>query len=780
MSLFKDLIERRVLYIAGIYLGIIFAAFEFTGIAVERYGFSDQLVDLVLAGMLAMLPTVILLAWFHGKPGKDQWGRVEKVGVPLNVVGTVALLLWLAPGQKVEAISETRTVLDESGQEFTLEVARADLVQQLAVFFLEPQGFPTENPWEAYAASLLISEAADKDPLINTYIPYRFFRRGLIWKLRRAGYDSGLGAPVSLLQELAELQYQDHFVAGSISPAGGGYSVNMELYQTRPLKKLADYEFTGSDLYRVAEQASLAIKNEMNKDHPVGRVSETSPVEDLFTDDIQALELYVRGLNARMLDNDDDQAVDWFTRAVEVDPNFAMAYQALTDVYDARGDFARALEYLKEVNRLSHRFSDVQRILDRGRGYRFRNQNDKARQVYQMWTELEPENYQAWQTLGSAYFWSGNMTGQAIEAYEKSLELMPNQDWILSQLAGLYKVEGRMDDAISVLQRQHELRPSSYQPLIALGDIETQRGNLEQAAEYFQQGAVAQTDMVTPILRLADNQASRGNLDEAFAHLDDADFVAQAPRQQSAVVGERSGLRMMMGQPRAALRLFKQRLALEAVERSSLDLTMMHMQAMALYAMAGEIEEAESVLASIGDMFRPPFDFVPSIGWMMLDIYRERYDSALEHNQRLLKGMTTTGRDDLVFITEFTEGVIMRERGDIDGALAKLKNSQVLHDVSIQQLEEEGIQFRNAIAVELARTQVLAGLPDDALQTLENMLASWPYNPDANLEAARAYLALDDIEAARGALNRAMTLWSEAEPDYRPAMQARELADQLN
>ena len=32
------------------------------------------------------MPSVIILAYFDGAPGKDQWTKIEKIGIPVNMI----------------------------------------------------------------------------------------------------------------------------------------------------------------------------------------------------------------------------------------------------------------------------------------------------------------------------------------------------------------------------------------------------------------------------------------------------------------------------------------------------------------------------------------------------------------------------------------------------------------------------------------------------------------------------------------------------------------------
>ena len=779
MRFFHTLRQRRVFQIVGIYLGVIFAAFEFTDMIVERYGLSDELVDVVLAGMLSFLPTTIMLAYFHGAPGKDRWHRVEKLGIPLNVLLTGVLILALMPGQRVEAVSEMRTALDENGREFTLEVARADLIKRVAVFFPEPDGFETETPWEAYATTLMIAESVRRDPFIGAYTLYENYSNGLIWLIKRAGYASGLGAPVSLLRDVADKYYQDYFVVGSLARQDGAFTARLDIYRTESMERIDSQSFSGPDLYAVVERAAEYVKDRLDEKRGQGMVVEHYPVDELLTDDIDALKAYILGKNARLLENDFENAIALWKEAVAMDPNFASAYQDLAGAYSEQGDYKSALANLKELNRLSHKLTDSERILLKAWSYRLRSQVDKAVKVLEMWVELEPENHLAWQSLGHNYLWTGNRVADAMAAYEKSLALMPNQDWLVRQLGDVYRVQGREEDAIATFEKYHQLRPGDYQPLVTIGDIMTERGDLVAAEDYFRKGNLAETNMVTPLVRLALNQASRGNLIEAFIMLDDADFVAQAPRQEAVVLAARVRMRTLMGQPVQALSLLKRQLEAGSKSGGRLKNMYVHMRSIYLYVLADKVAEAEAFIESMAEMFVAPFDFIPSIGLMILRLSEGDLDAAYEHNRVIEKAIEDSGRSDLSYLTDFCDGVILRERGQVAEGLARIEKAVELYNKSIQQTVEDGRNDIEQITLELARTYLAAGQPEDAVASLQVILTPWPYHPEANWILAQAYRDLDDAPAAKGALNKTLKIWGEAEPDYEMARLARAMADDI-
>ena len=59
------------------------------------------------------------------------------------------------------------------------------------------------------------------------------------------------------------------------------------------------------------------------------------------------------------------------------------------------------------------------------------------------------------------------------------------------------------------------------------------------------------------------------------------------------------------------------------------------------------------------------------------------------------------------------------------------------------------------------------------------MLTPWPHHAEGNWIAARAYHALGRDADARHALDRALSVWSDAEEGYEPAEEAQRFARSL-
>ena len=90
----KELLNRRIPQIIGSYIIAGTSLVLFIDWLVARYDFPQYYVTLALFGIISILPSVIILAYFHGTPGKDEWTRIEKIGIPTNIL-FIAVMLFI-------------------------------------------------------------------------------------------------------------------------------------------------------------------------------------------------------------------------------------------------------------------------------------------------------------------------------------------------------------------------------------------------------------------------------------------------------------------------------------------------------------------------------------------------------------------------------------------------------------------------------------------------------------------------------------------------------------
>jgi hypothetical protein len=93
-SFIKTLLERRIPQILGSYFVAGTSLILFIEYLIDKYQFPSHYATLALFALIGILPSVMILSYFHGTPGKDEWTKVEKVGIPINVLFIAGILFF--------------------------------------------------------------------------------------------------------------------------------------------------------------------------------------------------------------------------------------------------------------------------------------------------------------------------------------------------------------------------------------------------------------------------------------------------------------------------------------------------------------------------------------------------------------------------------------------------------------------------------------------------------------------------------------------------------------
>ena len=102
---------------------------------VDKYEFPVYLPTMSLIALIGILPSVLILAYFHGAPGKDEWTKIEKIGIPVNVlfIGIMVLIgnnynWWLGDVQITSKESSKRVLIAEiTSNDANMELVKHNL-----------------------------------------------------------------------------------------------------------------------------------------------------------------------------------------------------------------------------------------------------------------------------------------------------------------------------------------------------------------------------------------------------------------------------------------------------------------------------------------------------------------------------------------------------------------------------------------------------------------------------------------------------------------------------
>jgi len=177
------------------------------------------------------------------------------------------------------------------------------------------------------------------------------------------------------------------------------------------------------------------------------------PLAEVSTQSLEALKTYSKGWEVAFSAGYAD-AVPFFERAVEIDPQFAMAYASLARMYGDIGEFALSAQTGRKAYELREHASDPEKFFIAANYERQVTGNlKKARENLELWTQIYPRDPLAHALLsGFTSQGSGNYE-RAIQEAGKAIELDPDTTPAYVNLAFSNFYLDRFDAASTVLQR---------------------------------------------------------------------------------------------------------------------------------------------------------------------------------------------------------------------------------------------------------------------------------------------------------------------------------------
>jgi tetratricopeptide (TPR) repeat protein/predicted Ser/Thr protein kinase len=356
-----------------------------------------------------------------------------------------------------------------------------------------------------------------------------------ILRLMGRSPDQPLAGEVA--RELCQRAGSKAMLVGSISSLGSEYIIGLNTINCT----------TGDTL--VAQQARASEKGAVLKslDDSASRIRAklgeslasvekfATPIEEATTSSLEALKAYSMGRRA-LYEKGNAAALPFYRRAVELDPNFALAYRALSAAYDNLGQTTRASENAKKAFELRERVSERERYAIEASYYSYSTgELEKANQVYELWKESYPRDYLAIGNLGDNHMRLGQWE-KALRETQDSIRLEPNLSQTHSNLAWMQLALNQTDQARTTIRQalahnmdDYLLRLALYQVGLFSGNTQAAQQQLAWAAERPQEGdwlLSAQSDTEAYFGRLSKAREFSQHAIDSAAHFDAKETAA--------------------------------------------------------------------------------------------------------------------------------------------------------------------------------------------------------------------------------------------------------------
>ena len=217
---------------------------------------------------------------------------------------------------------------------------------------------------------------------------------------------------------------------GSISNLGGQYVIGLNAISCAGGDTLASEQGQAADKRDVLKTLGKAAKELRRKlGESLATVEKFDVPVEATTPSLEALKAYSMGAE-RSRRMGDTEAIPFFERAIELDPNFALAYSALGAAYFNLNQGDLAAENATKAYELRDRVSERERYRIATTYYHaVTGELEKAIEEYELWSKSYPQEGTPPLNLGVIYQQLGQYDKAVVET-EESLRLDANGDWI--------------------------------------------------------------------------------------------------------------------------------------------------------------------------------------------------------------------------------------------------------------------------------------------------------------------------------------------------------------
>jgi DNA-binding winged helix-turn-helix (wHTH) protein/tetratricopeptide (TPR) repeat protein len=291
--------------------------------------------------------------------------------------------------------------------------------------------------------------------------------------------DSRLTSQIAL--QLCRRTNSTAVLQGSIASIGSQYVLGLQLVNCATGESIAEEQATAERKGQVLGALASAATKARTK---LGESRDTlerfnAPIEQVTTPSLPALQAYSLG-RARIRNDDDLAAVPFLQRAIELDPNFAMAHASLGLIYMGTGNEKPGVENMQKGYELRSRVSERERLYIESHYYDVVLVDlEKTRETYELWEQIYPQDEVPHSNLGgSIYPWLGQYE-KGLGELHRELELNPTKKAANAQQVNEYLALNRFEEARSAAQQALAKYPDYDRLRLSLYDLGFLQNDLE-------------------------------------------------------------------------------------------------------------------------------------------------------------------------------------------------------------------------------------------------------------------------------------------------------------
>ena len=243
-------------------------------------------------------------------------------------------------------------------------------------------------------------------------------------------------------------------LAGSITSLGGQYVIGLQAINCQTGEVFAQGQVEAArkeDVLKALGDASTQFRQRLGESLSTIQKFD-APLEQATTSSLEALKAYSTAVNIRKQKGAAD-SIPLLNHAIELDPNFALAYGTLSQSYQLLGEDGLGREYAQKAYSLRSRVTERENFALTTFYYQFvTGEREKALQNCKLWEETYPRDV----TPHICLFFTREMLGRYGEALPEGIQCVavePGSGFCYTDLMLNYAVLNRLEDAKATYQQ---------------------------------------------------------------------------------------------------------------------------------------------------------------------------------------------------------------------------------------------------------------------------------------------------------------------------------------
>ena len=756
----KDLWNRYVIQISAAYLIAAWVIKQAVSSIVAKNFLSPHIVELTWIILISLIPTVILISYFHGKRERNKWHRAELIGLPANILLSIFLVLFLFKGKDLGAATEAITVQDEDGKNVERYMVKSEFRKKVCIYNFTNLSSDTSFNWLQYMAGPMVEYDLMQDQYITPFSAIKFFQ-----KLVGAGYADGLDLPITSMKKFAHYYHLNYFLSGTFDIIDDQFIFKTKLYQTKNGKLVKERTYKGADVFTIVDEITVKVKEDMGI--PMAHIEDVVDlsIADIFTNSTISLEHFTLA-NKELIFGNWEKATEHYEAAIEEDPGFAIGYVSLANTCINTNQIDKAKIALDKSMKYIDKVPERSQFGVKFFYYIINQEVDKAMAVIKMWVELYPEDVEAHTTLAQRYIMSNNNEG-AIAEYKTILRLDPEQYDYIPAIGRLYQKLGKSDSALYYFHLYAEKFPKDYQSYYNIGNYYDKNADFENAKKYYDKASVLEPSNIKVSSKLGRIEFSLGNFGSALLGYNKVLAISKTAKDSAEAVAYLSSFYTAKGQIDKSLEYFDELQALRKKFMSPIQIIFNKCFMASNYIAADRTVEIFEFLDKSKAELNPPLDLVTSFGYMMAYIELDDDLNAEKQIPIAEELVKVFGEKTLLADIDFGWGMIYEIRGEFDKSIESFDSAFELKP-SLHHLNRDVCRvYRKMGEFKKAEEKILIALKHS------------PYSGKTNYEAALLYFEMDEEDKALKYLKTANEIWKDADPGYKPAKEAKAKLDKM-